>query len=100
MEIEYDDQDLARLEWDATFTNDWPPVLVRAFRKVINWVRNAPTWPALYEMKSLRVEKLKGDLKGFHSLRMNDQYRLIVKFRSEGTRGIVTVIGRGEYDHD
>lgn len=31
----------------------------------------------LFQFKGLRYEKLKDDLKGFSSVRINDQYRLI-----------------------
>lgn len=31
---------------------------------------------------SNRLEKLKGDLKGFHSIRVNDQWRVIFKWRA------------------
>ena len=29
-----------------------------------------------------RLEKLKGDLAGFHSIRMNDQFRIIFRFEA------------------
>jgi proteic killer suppression protein len=37
-------------------------------------------------MKGLRMERLKGDRQGQSSMRLNDQYRLILTFRTEGDR--------------
>ena len=31
---------------------------------------------------SNRLEKLRGDLEGFHSIRVNDQYRIVFAFRN------------------
>ena len=32
----------------------------------------------MYDLKSLHFEKLKGDLKGYYSVRINDQYRIVM----------------------
>ena len=38
-----------------------------------------------------RLEKLRGDLEGFHSIRVNDQYRIVFAFR-EGDADEVRVL--------
>ena len=37
---------------------------------------------------SNRLEKLRGDLEGFHSIRINDQYRIVFVFRHGGAHDV------------
>lgn len=37
---------------------------------------------------SNRLESLKGDLKGFYSIRINDQWRLVFKWSAAGPEGV------------
>jgi proteic killer suppression protein len=37
------------------------------------------------------LEKLKGELKGYYSIRINDQWRVVFKFRDNGTAEEVTI---------
>jgi toxin HigB-1 len=37
----------------------------------------------------LRLEKLRGDLQGFHSLRINKQYRICFQWREDGVYNVV-----------
>lgn len=46
----------------------------------------------LYVLKGLRYEKLKGDRAGQHSLRLNDQWRLIVRSVSEADGRVMLVV--------
>lgn len=48
-------------------------------------------------MKSLRFEKLKGARQKQHSMRLNDQWRLILEFEGEGTTKVVVVCGIEDY---
>ncbi len=43
-------------------------------------LRRAKTLEDLKAPPSNRLEALKGDLKGFYSIRINDQYRIIFRF--------------------
>jgi len=45
----------------------------------------------LYSYKSLHFEKLKGEGTGQSSLRLNDQYRLIIEEIAEGTLKILII---------
>jgi proteic killer suppression protein len=40
---------------------------------------------------SNRLEKLKGDLEGFHSIRINDQWRVIFKWFNNDAHGVQIV---------
>ena len=79
MEIVFADDDLDRLEVDADFTAGLSQALVKAYRSKINIIRQAQDERDLYNLKSLHFEKLKGKRKNQHSIKLNDQYRLIVE---------------------
>ena len=38
-----------------------------------------------------RLEALRGDLKGFHSIRINDQWRVCFEWRADGAYGVEIV---------
>ena len=97
MDIEFDDDDLDRLETDPRFDGGLPSGVVKGFRKAMQAIRAAVDERDLYPLHGLRLEKLKGDRKGYHSLRCNDQYRLIVKFDGEGRDRKVKIIEVVDY---
>jgi proteic killer suppression protein len=79
MDIEYEDDDYHRLVVDVAFTLNFNASIVKSYRKKIQILRSAVTEIDIRSMKSLHFEKLKGDRKHQHSLRINDQFRLIVE---------------------
>jgi len=83
--------DLERLEADASFTAGLPPAVVTAFRKRMQQIRAATDERDLYQLRSLRFERLKGKRKGQRSIRLNDQWRLIMSIE-ECEEGKVVVI--------
>ncbi len=91
MDVEFDDDDLDKLEVDPRATCGFPQGVVKGFRKVMQAIRNAEDERDLYALKGLRFEKLSGDRQGQRSLRCNDQYRLIVRLIVEGKKEKVSV---------
>jgi proteic killer suppression protein len=90
--VEYEDDDLRRLAEDASFTQKrWGRDVVRAYRKKIQILLSSMDERDLRNVKSLRLEKLRGDREGQRSIRLNDQFRLILKFRTEGDRLVIVV---------
>ena len=53
----------------------------------------------LYAMKSLHFEKLKGSRQDERSLRLNKQWRLIVKIVAATPKNLVAVLGIEDYHH-
>jgi proteic killer suppression protein len=51
--------------------------LVNQYIKVINKLKSITKKEQLYQIKSLRYEKLTGDLKGLSAVSVNMQYRII-----------------------
>jgi len=79
VEIIFATEDLDRLEVDGSFTAGLNQTLVKAYRNKINIIRQAVDERHFYAIKSLHFEKLEGKRKHQHSIRLNNQYRLIVE---------------------
>ncbi|MCZ8075199.1 MAG: type II toxin-antitoxin system RelE/ParE family toxin, partial [Paucibacter sp.] len=75
MEVEFDDDDLDRLETDPQFTAGFAQEVVRAYRKRMQQIRAFRDERDFMQLKSLHFEKLKGDRAGQHSVRLNLQWR-------------------------
>jgi toxin HigB-1 len=57
--------------------NLWPKIQLK-----LDWLNAAKTLEDLKSPPANRLEKLKGDLAGCYSVRVNDQYRLVFRFDS------------------
>lgn len=97
MEVAFRDSSLDRLEVDSQFDAGLPRAVVKAFRKRIRFIRDADDERDLYAMNSLRFEKLKGKRKGESSIRLNDQWRLILTLRKKGRKTIVDLVSIEDY---
>lgn len=97
MEVVYENDSLRQLEQDPSYDAGFARPIVRAFRMRIQFIRAAEDERAFYSMKSLHYEKLKGDFDGMHSMRLNKQWRLILKLRKESSGKLVVVISISDY---
>lgn len=97
MEIEFADPDYDRLETDAGFTAGFSAPVVKAYRKRLQYIRAAADERDFYALKSLHFEKLKGDRDGEHSMRLNDQWRLILRLEKRSEGKLVVVISIEDY---
>lgn len=98
MKIEYDDEDLRRLAEELDFRmKKWGRDLVVAYRKKIQILDSAKDERDLQAMRSLNLEKLKGARTGQYSIRLNDQFRLILKFRTDDDGRVVVVVELVDY---
>lgn len=61
----------------------YPAGVVDAFFEVMSMIAGEPDERGFYARKSLNFKKLKGDRQGRRSLRLNDQYRLIVSVEQD-----------------
>ena len=57
--------------------------VIDAFFEVMAIIVAAPDERDFYAIKSLHFEKLQGDRRGERSLRLNDQYRLVVSLEQD-----------------
>jgi len=60
-------------------------------RRKLRMLNNAQNLADLSIPPSNRLEKLKGDLKDFYSIRINDQFRIVFKWRN-GNAEEVTIV--------
>ena len=97
MDVEFEDASLRRLEADPGYTAGYDAAIVKAFRKRMQIIRAAIDERAFYAMKSLHYEKLKGNLDGHSSMRLNDQWRLLLRLRQDEDGKTVVVISIADY---
>ena len=97
MEVEFDDEDLDRLETDPQFTAGLSQEIVRSYRKRIQQIRAFLDERDFYAVKALHFEKLKGDRDGEHSIRLNKQWRLILKIRGEHPCKVIGIVEIVDY---
>ena len=72
-------------------TRTFPAELRRAARRKLLYLHDATDLRDLRAPPGNRLESLKGNWKGFHSIRINDQWRLVFKW-SRGRASEVRVI--------
>jgi toxin HigB-1 len=97
MEVEFKNLDLDRLETDSNFNGGHAQAIVSKFRQRMQLIRAAVDERVFRNLKSLHFEKLKGNRSHQYSIRLNDQWRLIIEFDKESTPKTVLVIGIEDY---
>ncbi len=96
MEVRFRHSWLDRLETEPG-DGKWPAPVVRRYRMTLAWIRAADDERDLYGNRSLHYEKLKGNRKHQRSMRLNDQYRLILEIEGEGADRVVHIVGIEDY---
>ena len=92
MDVKYVDPDLDRLETDENYKAGLDAKIVEKFRKTMQLIRAAPDERTFYAFKSLHFEKLKGKRSHQRSMRLNDQWRLILEIEKRADEGNLVVI--------
>ena len=97
MEVRHADNGLQTLETDPAATGGLSPGAVKAFRKRMQLIRAAVDERDFYQLKSLHYEKLKGSRGHQHSMRLNDQYRLVLEYEEKSSEKIAVIVGIENY---
>ena len=97
MEVRFVDGRLDQLEIDPKFNAGFAQNIVSAFRRRMQQIRSAPDERVFYQLKSLQFEKLKGKRSHQHSMRLNKQWRLIMKFEGRGASKRAVIISIEDY---
>ena len=66
--------------WDGKRVSGLPPEIQQVGRRKLRMLNNSQNIQDLRVPPSNHLEKLKGDLKSFHSININDQWRIIFKW--------------------
>jgi addiction module HigA family antidote len=90
LQIKFKNRGLDRLEIDARFTGGFGPDVVKAFRRRIQAIRAALDERDLVSVRGNNFEKLKGDRSHQYSMRLNDQWRLILEIRKSTPKNILS----------
>jgi proteic killer suppression protein len=69
----------------------FPADLARVARRKLIMVDSAELLEALNSPPGNRLEALKGDLKGKHSIRVNDQWRIVFRWTDAGPEDVEIV---------
>lgn len=98
MFVEFENDDLRRLYEEPEFRlPKIGPELTRKFRKVVGLVVQANDERDLRAMVSLHYEKLEGGRAGQRSLRLDKQWRLIVRVETAEDQKTIVVIEIVDY---
>lgn len=97
MEIAFADDELRRLEVDPKFNAGFAEAIVRGFRKALNFIRRCRDERDFRQMRSMTYEKLKGNRKHQHSVRINDQWRLIFTIKKAQPTNVIVVVAIEDY---
>jgi len=68
--------------WDGIRSKKIPPEVQKAVRRKLRMLNNSMDINDLRIPPSNRLEKLRGNLKDFHSIRINDQWRIIFRWEA------------------
>jgi proteic killer suppression protein len=77
--------------WKGEFAKSLPTEIQETARRKLRMLNSSQSLNDLMVPPSNRLEKLKGDLKEFHSIRINDQWRIIFKW-SQGNAESVEIM--------
>lgn len=77
--------------WEG-FRVKWLPVsLQEAVRRKLRMLNSSHSLLDLQIPPSNRLEKLKGDLRGYYSIRVNDQWRIIFKWENGNAENVTLI---------
>lgn len=97
MEVQCRDEKLDRLETDPKYDGGFSQAIVTAYHKRMQTMRAALDERVFYQLKSLHFEKLLGNRSHQHSMRLNDQWRLIIEFVGDAPQKIVVIVSIEDY---
>ena len=93
MRIRFEDDDLRRLHEEHDFVLPrLGPEVTRAFRKKVAYLEEAESEADLRHYKALHYEKLRGGRSGQRSIRLNRQWRLILRVEADADGRMLIVV--------
>lgn len=97
MEVDFASGRLEKLANDAEIDGGYPQAVVKAYRKRIQFIEGATDERDFYAWRSLHFEKLKGDRSHQRSMRLNDQWRLVLEIVPGTPKNTVRVVDIEDY---
>jgi proteic killer suppression protein len=97
LEVVFRDRGLYELATDKNARSGYPQAVEKKFRLRIQQIVSAQDERDFRSHVSLHFEKLKGDRSHQYSMRLNDQWRLIVEFEGEAPNKKIVIVGIEDY---
>src|SRR2546421_6552123 len=97
MNVVFADLTLALIETEEAGRTRLPVAVIKSARRKLTVIRAALDDRSLRNWKSLHYEKLKGSREGMRSIRLNDQYRMVLTLDETVTPITATIIAIEEY---
>lgn len=98
MDVDHEDPDLERLEKDPAFNMGFAENIVKGYRKVMGVLRAVKHERELANWRSLNFKRMKGKRQDEWSVRINDQWRLILDVE-QGPEGSKLITKKIEDPH-
>jgi len=98
VDIEFGDrQQISLIETDRANETGFSEAIIKACRKRLNFLRNAPDERLLRAWKSLHYEKYEEVVPGGKSIRLNDQWRLVFLLDNDCKPPKLTILSIEDY---
>lgn len=97
MRFYFADKKLEKLYTEEKDAHKYPESVVDAFFDMMAVIAAAKDERDLRRLKSLRYEKLKGQRSHQRSLRLNDQFRLVVEREEDGEGRFLWIVSIEDY---
>lgn len=97
MEVVFGDPLLALIETDDAGRTKLPVAVIKSARRKLTVLRAATDDRSLRNWKSLHYEKLRGGMEGLRSIRLNDQYRMVISLDETTNPQTVTIVAIEDY---
>jgi proteic killer suppression protein len=97
LEVVFRDRGLYELATDKNARSGFSQAIEKKFRLRIQQIVTAVDERDLYALPSLHFEKLKGDRSHQHSMRLNDQWRLIVELEGQSPNKRIVIVAIEDY---
>ena len=98
MRFEFEDDDLRKLYEERDFVLPrLGPDVTKAFRKKMGFLVSAASDSDFWNYRALHFEKLKGGRAGQHSIRLNHQWRLILRIENDSMGRLLIIVEIVDY---
>ena len=99
MRFKFRNNKLEELYFDEKGAEQYSEAVVEAFFRIMSIIRAADDERDIRAFKSLRFEKLEGEggKRGERSLRLNDQWRLIISIEHDEAGKLILIIDIADY---
>jgi len=97
MKVNFSDVPLALIETKRAGETRLPVGAIKSARRKLTVLRAAPDERTLLSWKSLHYKKLEGVREGQRSIRLNDQFRMVMALNSEANALTATILNIEEY---